>query len=230
MTERRPPAPPGDGSARARPLYPRWANRALWVGIAVLFVTVLAGPALLMAWVRTPDLRRQFEPVPQPVPFSHPVHVTGLRLDCRYCHATVERAANAGLPSTATCVPCHNETLIRSAVMAPVRASLATGQPIPWRRVNGVPDFVFFNHAAHVNNGVGCESCHGRVDRMAQVYQDKPLTMGWCLGCHRDPAPNLRPLSAITTMGYVAPNDSLGAALMREYEVRRLTDCTTCHR
>ncbi|HEX6630233.1 MAG TPA: cytochrome c3 family protein [Gemmatimonadaceae bacterium] len=229
MTAGRPPAPPGDGPARGTPLYPRWANRAMGVAIAVLFVTVLAGPALLMAWVRTPDLRRQFEPVAQPVPFSHPVHVTGLRIDCRYCHATVERAAYAGMPSTATCVPCHSDTFLQSATMAPVRASLATERPIAWRRVNGVPDFVYFNHAAHVTRGVGCESCHGRVDRMAQVYQAEPLTMGWCLGCHRDPAPNLRPLAEITTMGYVAP-DTLGAALMREYAVRRLTDCTTCHR
>lgn len=222
--------PRGAPTTDAPPLFPRWANRAGALAVAVLLAVIIGGPALLMAWVRTPDLRRQYEPVAQPIAFSHPVHVTGLRIDCRYCHATVERAAYAGLPSTATCVPCHNAVTMQGAMMAPVRASLASGRPISWQRVNGVPDFVFFNHAAHTTHGVGCETCHGRVDRMERVYQAAPLTMNWCVSCHRDPVRQLRPVSAVTTMGYRGPGPHLGAALTRRYATRDLADCSTCHR
>lgn len=219
-----------DDDDRARPLFTRRADVLLRTVIALLFVGVLAGPALLMAWVRTPDLRRQYEPVSQPIPFSHPVHVTGLQVDCRYCHATVERAAHAGLPPTETCVPCHTDGFLDSRTMAPVRASLASGRAIPWQRVNGVPDYVYFNHAIHVTRGVGCETCHGRVDEMAQVYQAKPLTMAWCVDCHRDPVPALRPRGAVTAMGWQPTAPDQRAELARLYDVRRLTDCSTCHR
>ncbi len=119
-----------------------------------------------------------------------------------------------------------------TSVIGLVRHSVATGQPLEWNRVNALPGFVYFNHAIHVKKGVGCETCHGRVDQMARVYQDKPLTMSWCVDCHRDPAPNLRPVSAVTTMGWTppAPQPELGQRLVREYRVRKLTDCTTCHR
>ena len=225
-----PGGPDAPSSADVRPLFPRWANRAGGLAVAVILAVVIGGPALLMAWVRTPDLRRQYEPVAQPILFSHPVHVTGLRIDCRYCHATVERAAYAGLPPTTTCVPCHNALTMQSAFLAPVRASLAAGRPIPWRRVNGVPDFVFFNHAAHVTQGVGCETCHGRVDRMDQVHQAAPLTMGWCVSCHRDPASQLRPVSEVTTMGYRATGRAPDAVPTLRHGARELTDCSTCHR
>jgi len=225
-------------------LLPLWTNtlvRATLIAIACMIVGV---PAALMAWVRTPNATRQYQPVAQPVDFDHRVHVTGQRIDCRYCHYSVERSASAGLPSSSACVPCHNSVLMNSNSLRLVRESIASDRPLRWNRVNALPGFVYFNHAIHVNKGVGCESCHGRVDRMARVYQRAPLTMEWCLGCHRNPAPMLRPLSEITTMGFVpsVPQRELGAQLMRKYHVRSLTilmrkyhvrsltNCTACHR
>ena len=189
-------------------------------------------PIALMAWVRTPNVTRQFAPVSQPIPFDHRLHVTGFGIDCRYCHASVERSPAAGIPAAATCVPCHSDTWMRSPQLEPVRRSLATNRPIQWNRVHTLPDFVYFDHAVHVAKGVGCESCHGRVDRMAQVYQAMPLTMTWCVSCHRDPAAHLRPDSAITVMGWrpPAPQGVLGARLAAANHVRSLTNCTTCHR
>ena len=119
---------------------------------------------------------------------DHRIHVAGLRIDCRYCHQGADRAAYAGLPATAVCVSCHTPLWLSSQVFTGVRQSLASNRPIPWRRVNQLPDFVFFNHAIHARGGIGCESCHGRVDRMAQVSQAAPLTMSWCVGCHRNEA------------------------------------------
>jgi Cytochrome c7 and related cytochrome c len=144
----------------------------------------------------------------------------------------VERSSYAGMPSSSACVPCHSAAWRSSDMLRPVRESVASGRPLQWNRVNALPGFVYFNHAIHVNKGVGCESCHGRVDRMAQVYQSAPLTMSWCVDCHRNPAPHLRPLSAITTMGFTPPmpQRELGAQLVQKYHVRSLTSCTTCHR
>jgi hypothetical protein len=121
---------------------------------------------------------------------------------------------------------------MNTAVMAPVRASVATGRPLQWNRVNSLPGFVYFNHAIHVTKGVGCETCHGRVDQMASVYQAAPMSMQWCVSCHRDPASHLRPVSEVTTMGWTppVPQHQLGEALVLENRVRELTNCTTCHR
>jgi cytochrome c7-like protein len=189
-------------------------------------------PLALMAWVRTPNVTRQYAPVSQPVPFDHRLHVTGFRIDCRYCHSTVERSSTAGIPAASMCVPCHSDTWMKSPQLAPIRQSVATNRPIQWNRVHILPDFVYFDHAIHVAKGVGCESCHGRVDQMAQVYQAKPLTMSWCVSCHRDPAAQLRPDSAITVMGWRPdePQRVIGQRLMAEYHVRSLTNCSTCHR
>jgi hypothetical protein len=208
------------------------ATRVARVVLVVAAALVVAVPAFAMGWVRTSWARGEHVRVVQPIAFDHRVHVTGLRIDCRYCHAGADRAAWAGLPSTRQCVACHTRLWRSSAPMAPVRRSLATGKPIPWRRVTQLPAFVYFDHAIHVRKGVGCESCHGRVDRMAEVRQVAPLTMSWCLDCHRDPAPHLRPVEQITTMGWLASAspDSAGRVLAARYHVRRLTNCTTCHR
>lgn len=216
-------------------LFPRWTN-ALARGSLLGLVAIAGGvPVGLMIWVRTPSATGKHADVPQPVAFDHRMHVTGLRLDCRYCHASVEHAATAGLPPTVACVGCHRQTLLQTDVLAPVRASIDSRRPMTWRRVNALPDFVFFNHSIHVAKGIGCETCHGRVDRMARVQQAATLSMGWCLECHRDPAPYLRPRSAITTMGWDSAHarprtDSIGLHLMQAYHVRSLTSCTTCHR
>ncbi|MEO7986444.1 MAG: cytochrome c3 family protein [Gemmatimonadales bacterium] len=213
-------------------LFPRWTNSATRAALVVVACVVIGAPLLLMAWVRTPNATGQFAPVRQPVPFDHRLHVTGFAIDCRYCHASVERSATAGLPPSATCVPCHSTLWMQSRELAPVRASLATGQPLRWNRVTKLPGFVYFNHAIHVNKGVGCETCHGRVDQMARVYQAKPVTMHWCVSCHLAPEQHLRPVAAMTTMGWKAdmPQAELGRMLKARYQVRDLTNCSTCHR
>jgi hypothetical protein len=137
------------------------------------------------------------------------------------------------MPSTQTCVPCHNQVWREGPFFAPVRASLATGRPIAWQRINRLPDYVFFNHAIHVNKGVGCESCHGRVDQMPQIRQAVPLTMAWCLQCHNQPERYLRPVEQITAMGWHPAGKTqlaLGRELKQQYHVRELTTCTACHR
>lgn len=206
--------------------------RGSLLGILVIAIGV---PVALMLWVRTSFATGEHANVPQPVAFDHRLHAGGLKIDCRYCHSTVERAASAGLPPTAACVSCHQQTLMDSKALAPIRASLASERPVPWQRVNALPDFVFFNHSIHVAKGVGCETCHGRVDQMARVEQATPLSMAWCLGCHRDPTPHLRPAAEITAMGWDAAHgrprvDSIGLRVARDEHVRRLTDCSTCHR
>lgn len=215
-------------------LFTRHATTRLRLAIVVVIAAMVGVPLFLMGWVRTPLERGQYQTVEQPVPFSHQIHVRGLQIDCRYCHYTVERAASAGMPATATCVPCHKQVWLDGPSFVPVRRSLASGKPIQWKRVNQLAGFVYFDHAIHVNKGVGCESCHGRVDTMSTVVQTAPLTMGWCLDCHRQPAEHLRPIAAVTTMGWhPAEGQSqmeLGRELMQRYRVRRMTNCTACHR
>jgi hypothetical protein len=216
-------------------LFPRWTNPVARGSLLAIVAVAIGLPLALMGWVRTSYATGRNRDVAQPVPFDHRIHARGLQIDCRYCHASVERAATAGLPPTAACVGCHTPAWIESAPFAPVRASLSEHRPIAWQRVNALPDFVFFDHSIHVAKGVGCETCHGRVDEMARVAQATPLSMSWCLDCHRNPAPNLRPRAAVTQMGWIptptqAAGDSLGAQLMHQYGVRRLTNCTTCHR
>lgn len=213
-------------------LFPPWANAVARATVVAAACAIVGVPVGLMAWVRTPNATRRYEPVSQPVPFDHRIHAHDQHIDCRYCHFSVERSSTAGIPPTSTCVACHTTTWMSTSVMAPVRTSLASNQPIHWNRVNTLPGFVYFNHEIHIAKGVGCESCHGRVDQMATVYQATPLTMNWCVSCHLNPAANLRPVSAVTTMGYVPPvaQRVLGDSLVRAYHVRRLTDCSTCHR
>jgi hypothetical protein len=216
-------------------LFPRWTN-VLARGSLLGIVAIAGGvPAGLMIWVRTSFATGQHANISQPVPFDHRVHAYALRIDCRYCHSTAETAASAGIPPTVACVGCHNQTMLATSTFAPVRASLAADRPIVWRRVDALPDFVFFNHSIHTAKGIGCETCHGRVDEMGRVEQAAPLTMGWCLSCHRDPTPHIRPRSEITTMGWDSAHarprvDAIGVQLMQDYHVRRLTSCTTCHR
>lgn len=213
-------------------LFPRAINSWLRLVLAAAVIGAIAIPAALWAWVRTPYVTGQFAPLEQPVEFDHRHHVQDDGIDCRYCHAGAERGALAGVPDTAVCLNCHSQIWTSSPHLQLVWNSFVQDVPIRWRRVHRLPDFVFFNHAAHVRHGVGCETCHGRVDRMARVYQVAPLTMGWCLDCHRNPAAHLRPAREITTMGWDAARHpaSLGAELAEQYRVRSLLTCTTCHR
>lgn len=171
----------------------------------------------------------------QPVPFSHEHHVGQLGIDCRYCHSSVESSSFAGMPPTKTCMNCHQEIWFGSATLEPVRASYRSGQSIEWQRVHNLPQFVYFNHNIHVNKGVGCVECHGRVDRMPFTYQEKSLLMSWCLDCHRNPQPHLRPREAVFSMTWQPPADQpdLGESLMKHYRIRdadQLTSCSRCHR
>jgi len=170
----------------------------------------------------------------QPVPYSHKQHVGGLGLDCRYCHTSVETSNTASLPPTATCMGCHAQVAPQSAVLALVRASAKDNKPLEWVRVHNLPDYVYFNHAIHVKQGVGCETCHGRIDQMAVVAKAQTLQMSWCLDCHRDPGKYIRPREAVFTMGYKPTTDqaTLGPKLVAQYGIhtKQLTDCSICHR
>lgn len=188
----------------------------------------------LMALDRSPYNTRQGVVLKQPVPFSHEHHVRGLGIDCRYCHTSVESAAFAGIPPTATCMNCHKLIWSDSPMLEPVRASFRTNTPLRWTRVHDLADFVYFNHGIHVAKGIGCVSCHGRVDRMPLMRQAERLQMEWCLNCHRHPGDYVRPRSEVFNMDWEAADQAaLGATLVKEYKIRGprdLTSCSTCHR
>ena len=213
-------------------LFPRWSNTA----VRVFVIAVLAGGATAIAapmiWVRTPWARHQNEPIDQPVQFDHRHHSQDDGIDCVFCHTSVFRAGNAGIPTTEKCMGCHSQVWNQSVTLEPVRRAYFSGMPLPWNQVHDLPDFAYFNHAIHVNKGVGCSTCHGRVNEMGLVYQVAPLTMGWCLDCHRNPAAHLRPLSRITDMYFVPEDQSAAvrAKLQRGLGVQSLMDCYSCHR
>ena len=185
---------------------------------------------------------------PQPAPFSHQHHVGGLGIDCRYCHTSVEVSSFAGIPPTRTCMNCHAQIWTGAPMLQPVRESFSSGKSLIWNRVNDLPDFVYFNHSIHINKGVGCNTCHGPVDRMPLMYNYASLQMEWCLNCHRAPEKNLRPRDQVFNMRYEEPSSakpimvdgktytdqiSLGRDLVTKYKLRTVADitsCSTCHR
>jgi hypothetical protein len=211
-------------------VFPRWVNRlrpALAVGLIGIPVYVVL-VFVLAASPQTTDVG--YAPT-QPVAYSHALHAGELAIDCRYCHTGVEVATHASVPPTQTCLNCHARIRAESERLVAVRLSDLTDRPIEWLRVHDLPDYVYFDHSAHVRRGVGCVSCHGRVDRMEVVHQVEPLSMGWCLNCHRNPRPHLRPLDKITDLSW-----TLADATAEEREqvaalrVEPSTDCSTCHR
>jgi predicted CXXCH cytochrome family protein len=221
------PAPEAD---RMAALFPPWSNTALRVALVALVAGGAAAVAAPMVLVRTPWRRGQLVDVDQPVAFDHRHHVRDDGIECRYCHSSAETSSTAGMPSTEVCMGCHSQVWNQSPMLEPVRRSWFSGAAIPWNRVHRVPDFVYFDHSVHVRGGIGCESCHGRVDEMPRVHQVASLTMGFCLDCHRAPERHLRPPSAVTQMGRPPSSEAAGLALARELGTRRLTHCTTCHR
>ncbi len=214
-------------------IFPRWANKTKHiVGVA------LAGaPVYLTAFVwygfspKTTDVG--YMPT-QPVPYSHALHAGELGIDCRYCHNTVDKTGYAAIPPTATCMNCHKMIHTKSPNLILVRESAATERSIEWLKVNDLPDYVYFNHSAHVTRGVGCVSCHGRIDEMPVVYQKEPLSMGWCLDCHRAPEKHLRPPEKATQMDWKPDNNedpvAFGTRFRAEHNINPSTDCSTCHR
>jgi len=212
--------------------FPRTAN-----SIARLSLLAVVLGVALIAWlgamiVRSPYETLQDVPRRQPVPFSHEHHVGGLGIDCRYCHTTVEESSFANIPATKVCMNCHSQMWAVAPILEPVRESYRSGKSIEWTRVNDLPQFVYFNHSIHVNKGIGCETCHGRVDRMPLMWQAQDLTMSWCLNCHRDPGMFVRPKEKVFEMGYTPPANQreFGRKLVQEYHIQSLTSCSTCHR
>ena len=201
--------------------------------VALLVLPGAAAGVTYFVW-KSPYATDQYLTKAQPVPFSHLHHAGELGIDCRMCHTGVEKAAFAGLPSTHVCMTCHSQIWTNADMLAPVRASLASGQPLHWQRVNRLPDYVFFDHSIHVAKGVGCSTCHGPVEKMALMRQQEPLTMGWCLQCHRHPENFIRPKEEVFNMAWTPPGDqeAQGLKLIKQYLIHKdhLTDCSTCHR
>ena len=213
-------------------VFPRWTNRLplyVIVGALMIGTGVTAG----VWYYFTPKYTRVgYEPI-QPVGFPHSVHVDQLGLDCRYCHSAVEKSWYSNVPSSSTCMNCHNQVLKDDPRLALVRESAATGTPIPWVQIHKVPDFVYFNHSVHVNRGISCVHCHGEINKMEEVYHAKPFSMTFCLDCHRNPGPNLRPKDKITQLDW-NPHEHLpadwGQKAAKEWNVNASQNCSACHR
>lgn len=202
------------------------------VAIVLIGLSVVAAGAMAYVWARSGSTWNVGKPAEQPIPFRHDLHSGSLGIDCRYCHSTVERAADAGMPSAQTCMSCHSQVWVGASVLEPVRSSFILGQPIEWASVHRLPDYAYFHHAVHVTKGVACETCHGRVDQMPKTVKTQTMSMGWCLDCHRDPVPHLRPRQAVFAMGYEPHGNDLPEDIRVFYQEasRRLTSCNTCHR
>ncbi len=207
-------------------LFPRSLNK-LPVVAGVGTVAAIVGITFVLWFYYSPkNLQVGYAPT-QPVPYSHRLHAGELGIDCRYCHANIERSAHAMIPATQTCMGCHSVVKTESARLAPVRASWASGQPVEWVKVHKLPEHAYFDHSAHLNAGVGCVTCHGRIDQMDVVRLDQPISMGWCLDCHKNPTPNLRPKDQITNMAW---RPEMAPAGWQPPTVNPPKHCSGCHR
>jgi menaquinone reductase, multiheme cytochrome c subunit len=212
----------------SRFIFPEWTETLKkWVNLLVLGAPVYL--VALIAYGVTPEaIRIGYQP-DQPVPYSHALHVGELGMDCRYCHTVVDRSPKAAVPPASVCMNCHSTVRKDSDALLPIRQAFAENEPVAWTRVTDLPDYVFFNHQAHVSAAVGCEACHGRVDEMVKVYQTAPLTMVWCVECHRNPTPHLRERENVTKMGY-KPAPGEGERVRQQSQISPPTNCSTCHR
>jgi hypothetical protein len=203
---------------------------------SIILVVIVTGIVSWVAWeIYVAGYTTDVElPREQPVPFSHEHHVNGLGIQCAYCHTSAEQSSFAGIPPTHTCMTCHSQIWNTSPMLKPVRESYRTQRPLQWYRVHDLPDFVYFNHSIHLSKGIGCETCHGRVDLMPLVWKVNTLYMGWCLDCHRAPEKYIRPKGEVYTMGWVppSPQSEIGRDLVKKYNVKvsQLSDCSICHR
>lgn len=229
-------------------IFPKWTNRLplmALIGGAILGVTAVAGSWYYL----TPEYSRVGYQPTQPVAFSHAIHAGQLGLDCRYCHSAVDQAAHSNVPPTSTCMNCHLQVKSTSPKLELVRESYETGKPIPWVRVHQTPDYVYFNHSVHVNRGISCVECHGRIDQMEEVYHAKSFSMSFCLECHRNPEKHIRPVEQVYNLGWqpeVAVESDLdgtafvealkkeqiskGKELVEHWDVNPPTSCSACHR
>jgi hypothetical protein len=203
--------------------------RVLAVALAAGALLLVVGPLVV---VRSPLFTGQGATVDQPIQFDHRHHVGDDGIDCSYCHREAQTSSVAGFPSAATCLGCHAQIWMQSPILDAVKRSYFSGEPIRWRRVYALPEYVYFDHSIHLAKGVGCKSCHGRVDQMASLARAPELSMGFCLGCHRDPDPHLVPRDQVTRMEPTPPDESAAGRgpMLRRYGVLPRTDCTTCHR
>ena len=219
-------------------IFPKWTNqlpRQIIIGALLAGTAVTAG----VTYYFTPKYTAVgYEPI-QPVPFPHSVHVKQLGLDCRYCHNAVEKSWYSNIPAASVCLNCHNQVLKDDPRLAVVRDSAASGRPVEWVQIHKMPDYVYFNHSVHVNRGVSCVECHGQINDMQEVYRAKPLSMSYCLDCHRQPAPRLRPLDKITDLDWKPTDDArelaakqleTGTKIIHDWNVQSLQNCSTCHR
>jgi hypothetical protein len=217
------------------PIFPPRSNLFARLSILGALVLLAAVAGFLVWWTHSPTFNKVGVTVPQPVPFPHSMHVAVVGIDCRYCHDSVDKSSFANLPPTETCMSCHSQIKTERALLAPVRDSWSNGTPIEWNRVNQLPDYVFFDHQIHVKKGVGCETCHGRLDQVATAVKAETFYMAWCLDCHRNPEQYIRPVENVYDVGYKPAEDQkvLGARLIEEYGIMsssQLMDCSICHR
>jgi hypothetical protein len=219
-------------------IFPRWTNHlptAVALAAPVVLITVIG---VVWYWFSPEFLDVGYQPK-QPIPFSHRLHAGEMGMDCRYCHSTAEWSAFAAVPENAICMNCHSVVKADSPKLEPLRESVAGGEALAWTRVHMLPDYAFYDHSVHLAAGVGCATCHGRIDQMEVVAQQEPLSMDWCLACHRDPGPNLRPPSEITNMawsaeasGYHRETDADGRPLSADGKrtLQPPNHCSGCHR
>lgn len=211
--------------------FPKSIDRYIKIVGVLLSIGAVMGVAAAYFYAAPTNVKTGYSPK-QPVPYSHKLHAGNLGMDCYYCHSTVYKAAYAAIPSSETCMNCHARVKPTSALLEPVRRSYATGEPVPWVKVHRLADYVYFNHSAHISVGVSCVSCHGRVDQMVEVRQMQPLNMNFCLECHRNPAPNLRPVSQVTNLAWVPDRDptEIGKEIIAEKHINPPVNCSGCHR
>ncbi|MGE9292319.1 cytochrome c3 family protein [Ruficoccus sp. ZRK36] len=214
-------------------IFPKWTNTAplkIVACVLLLLGTVVGG----VTYYATPKWTEVgFQPI-QPVAFSHNLHVGQLGLDCRYCHTYVDRSEHSNVPGANTCMNCHNQVLANDARLAPIRESFDSGQPVPWVRIHDTPDYVYFNHSVHVNRGVSCVECHGQINEMEVVSQQQPLSMAFCLDCHRNPENFLRPPSEVYNLDWKPESATaqleMGEKFVHDWKVQPPESCSGCHR
>ena len=219
-------------------IFPKWTNRLPLLVILGGILTATAVTAGVWYYFTPKYFRVGYQPI-QPVAFSHAIHSGQLGIDCRYCHSTVEKSWFSNIPSASTCMNCHSQVLKDDPRLALVRESAATGKPIPWVQIHRVPDFVYFNHSVHVTRGISCVECHGQINQMEEVYHAKPLSMSFCLDCHRNPASKVRPRDKITDLNWKwspdpAENEKTqqveGKKRVDHMRIESLQNCSACHR